>query len=162
MKAYSWLLTLALPFALTSAAPNAATGPLCREGETNLLSFTTKNGKSVSLCVGAANKYLVYRYGTTSQTELQYPPALDASSWEKFAATNYQKPSMGKANSAEDLHRLVFKNGNVTYTIYDDTSDANGHVCGVGVTMPGKKEVFMQGNLKSVTGQLADLSNYHH
>ena len=161
MKAYSWLLALALPFALTSAAPNAATGPLCREGETNLLSFTTKNGKSVSLCVGAANKYLVYRYGTPSQTELQYPPALDASSWDKFTVTNYQKPSMGKANSAEDLHRLVFKNGNVTYTIYDDTSDANGHVCGVGVTMPGKKEVFMQGNLKSVTGQLADFSSYH-
>ena len=162
MKAYSWLLALALPFALTSATPPSGAGLLCRDGEVNLLSFTTKNGKSVSLCVGAANKYLVYRYGTPTQTELQYPAALDASSWDQFAVTNYQKPALGKANSAENLHRLVFKNGNVTYTIYDDTSDANGHVCGVGVTVPGKKEVFMQGNLKSVTGQLADLQSFHH
>jgi hypothetical protein len=34
-------------------------------------------------------------------------------------------------------------------------------VCGIGITVPGKKEVFMQGNLKSVTGQLADFSSYH-
>ena len=45
----------------------------------------------------------------------------------------------------------------MSYTVYDETTDANGHICGVGVTMGTKKEVFMRGNLKSVVGQLADL-----
>ena len=78
MKLYSWLLALTLP--LASAMPYAGTGPLCREGETNLFSFNTASGKTVSVCVGQNSRYLVYRFGTPNQTELQYPAVLDGSS----------------------------------------------------------------------------------
>lgn len=54
---------------------------LCRTDESTALGFKiAQKNKFVSLCEGANNRYLVYRYGTAGKIELQYPEQPDASS----------------------------------------------------------------------------------
>jgi hypothetical protein len=91
---------------------------LRQPGETTVFSFVTARGKTVSLCEGPKSVYLVYRFGTASKTELQYPTVLDASSWSKFTYFKYFRGG-GVANAAREEYRLSFRNGSVEYELYE-------------------------------------------
>lgn len=155
MKSYRLLLLLGLAAAAGPPAKKAT--PLCRAGETNLYSFATAGGKTVSLCRGPRDGYLVYRYGTAAKIEMQYPAVLDASSWGKFTYATYLRPSMGGTNSGLDLNHLSFANGGVRYTVYADFADGEDETLGVGVKWAGGKDVFIKGRPKSGVGTLIDL-----
>lgn len=143
---------------LAAADPPGRTAtPLCGPGEISLYSFVTASGKTVSLCRGPRDSYLVYRYGTAKRVELRYPAVLDASSWSKFTFATYLRPSMGGRNSGMDLNHLSFTNGNVQYTVYADVVDEGGERLGVGVKRAGGKEVFIEGDPTSAVGTLSDL-----
>lgn len=91
---------------------------LRRPGETIMFSFVTKKGKTVVLCEGHKGAYLVYRFGTAAKVELQYPAVLDACSWKKFTYSLYFRGG-GLANGGHLDASLSFRNGNVTYKLYD-------------------------------------------
>ena len=109
-----WLAVSATPVQQAKPAPYVLRQP----GETTVFSFVTSKGKTVSLCEGPKSAYLVYRFGTASKTELQYPAVLDASSWSKFTYFRYFRGG-GIANAGREEYRLSFRNGNVEYEVYD-------------------------------------------
>jgi hypothetical protein len=162
----SWLLVLATSLGLVARVSPAASQPkpgpdaLRRAGETTLFSFVTASGKTASLCEGPKAAYLVYRFGTTAKTELQYPSMLDATSWQKFTYWSYDRGG-GVANAGEELHQLSFKNGGVEYQLYDDTfafvnkakEEDFRRELGVYVVLKGKK-VRVVGKEPSVVGGL--------
>jgi hypothetical protein len=105
------------------ARPQAAQHPpdiLSRPGETTVFSFKTASGKAVSLCEGPKAAYLVYRFGTTTKIELQYPAVLNASSWQKFTYWTYHRGG-GVANAGMEEYRISFKNGGAEYELTDRT-----------------------------------------
>ncbi|QJX45983.1 hypothetical protein HMJ29_03140 [Hymenobacter taeanensis] len=118
------ILVVAAPLWLGIGNPVRQAKPapdvLRRPGETTVFSFVTGRGKTVSLCEGPKSAYLVYRFGTASKTELQYPAVLDASSWSKFTYFRYFRGG-GVANAGREEYRLSFRNGNVEYQLYDLT-----------------------------------------
>ena len=109
-----WLLAGASLFGQPKPAPNV----LRRPGETTVFSFITSRGKTVALCEGPQSAYLVYRFGTAAKMELQYPAVLDASSWKKFTYSWYFRGG-GLANAGHSDAHLAFRNGKVTYELYD-------------------------------------------
>lgn len=117
-------LVVAAPLLLACIAPVREPKPapdmLRRPGETTVLSFVTSSGKMASVCEGPKRAYLVYRFGTATKTELQYPAVLDASSWRKFTYSAYHRPG-GVENAGMENHELSFKNGKAEYTLIDHT-----------------------------------------
>lgn len=103
-------------FGQSKPTPNVLRWP----GETTVFSFRTSRGKTVSLCVGPKDKYLVYRFGTATKLELQYPAVLDTSSWRKFT---YFAAHLGGGteNASGEVHQLSFMNENVLYVLDDLT-----------------------------------------
>jgi hypothetical protein len=116
-----WLLSGITPAQQSKPAPDA----LRRPGETTVFSFVAASGKTVSLCEGPKSAYLVYRFGTASKTELQYPAVLDAGSWSKFTYFKYFRGG-GVSNAGLEDYRLSFRNGNVEYELYDHTHAERG------------------------------------
>ena len=100
--------------------PKPAPNVLHRPGETTVFSFETTSGKAASLCEGPQHAYLVYRFGTATKTELQYPAVLDARSWRKFIYSAYHRGG-GVANAGMEHYTLSFQNGGAEYTLTDHT-----------------------------------------
>lgn len=160
-----WQLALAIPLGVAAGLSSASQpmpmpDALRRAGETTLFSFVTASGKTASLCEGPKAAYLVYRFGTTAKTELQYPSVLDATSWQKFTYWSYHRGG-GVANAGEELCQLSFKNKGVEYLLYDEwhaflnkaKEEDFYHEVGVNVTLKGK-EVRVVGTKKSIVGSL--------
>ena len=82
-----------------------------------ILSFTTKNGKKVVLAKDKANAYIIYRYGTPTKVEFEFPDK-SKGSWSKFKYSFYLRRG-GALNEGMDLNYLSFSNENFKYTIYD-------------------------------------------
>ncbi len=74
-----------------AAPPQANAANLCKPAEDIVFAFTTTAKKILSVCRGPKERYLVYRFGTPSRIELQFPKQLDASSWEKFVFEGRQR-----------------------------------------------------------------------
>ena len=117
-----WILAVAAPCWLAAAPPAPAPDVLRKPGENTVFSFVTNGGRTVSLCKGPKSAYLVYRFGTATKTELQYPAVLDASSWRKFTYWEYHRGG-GAHNAGRDTHQLSFSIGKTVYEIVDETVD---------------------------------------
>ena len=128
----AWCLAITAPLWLAgptvAGQPKFAPSPLRRVGETTLFSFVTSRGKQAILCEGPRGTYLVYRFGTATKLELQYPRVLDASSWQKFTYWEYHRGG-GAHNAGRDTHQLSFSTGKTTYELVDETVDSytKGH-----------------------------------
>ena len=155
-----WILAVAAPCWLAAAPPAPAPDVLRKPGENTVFSFVTNGGRTVSLCEGPKSAYLVYRFGTATKTELQYPAVLDGSSWKKFTYWAYHRGG-GVANAGEELQQLSFKNGAVEYLLFDEThaflnrakEEDYRHGVGVLVTVNGK-EIRIAGTAHAINGSL--------
>lgn len=87
------------------------------KNEKTIFSFTTENGKLVTVAKDATDAYLVYRFGTNDKTELKFP-ADKNESWREFEYSFYFRGG-GEQNEGMDLNYLAFINGNFKYVIYD-------------------------------------------
>lgn len=84
-----------------------------------VFSFQTKDGKIMSLNIDTNLNYIIYRFGTKNQVELEYPREKNKSSFEKFEYAFYFRPLQDGVDGIE-LQQIRFKNGNVFYTIYQN------------------------------------------
>jgi hypothetical protein len=105
------------------------------------------------------NKYLVYRYGSQNHVELQYPRVL----YNSFTLFKYasKSKSASAANSKFGYEQLHFSNIEFTYNIYNQY-DRMGNITRIGLVVTNNKthkKTLIQGNLKSLKGQLSDLTN---
>jgi hypothetical protein len=148
---------------VANTPPKPAT--MCRAGETVVFSFRTKGGKTVALCQGPKEAYLVYRFGTTAKMELEYPAKLDASSWRKFTYWSYHRGG-GAHNAGLEIAELKFVNQGVEYTLSDQTSafynkqkeeDYRREV-GVEVAVKGKT-ISINGDAETAVGDMMGLKN---
>ncbi|MCD6010687.1 MAG: hypothetical protein K0Q79_549 [Flavipsychrobacter sp.] len=129
-------------------------GLLKKANEEVILGFKLLNSnKTVLLCRQKENKYIVYRFGTNDNVELEYPAAPDTRSWKLFTYHGYSRGG-GIANEAMEDYWISFKNNGVEYTIYEDwyIGDGSSHL-GISIK-DGKKEINLKAKLSSKTGTL--------
>jgi hypothetical protein len=137
---------------------------LRRPGETMLFSFKTASGKTMVLCEGAKGAYLVYRFGTATNVELQYPTMLTATSWKKFTYYPYHRSATPQA----ERYFLSFSSGGNEYQLFDRTEQervAGGdddyvRYVGVSVTLPKGEVITIRGKQTSVQGDLTLSDEY--
>jgi hypothetical protein len=125
------------------------------DNEQLIFSFDTKNGRHVVLAKDKKNEYIVYRFGSKSKIEFEFPDKLN-SSWKKFKYFYYLRGG-GIQNDAEDLNYVYFTNSNFQYTIYD-TYHAAGKIYTVGIrviNLQNKKTFYIDGNYKTISGTLS-------
>jgi len=130
---------------------------LIQDGEEVIFSFKLKSGKSAVLLKGENESYLVYRFGTNKNIELEYPTELSAESWQKFTYSYYFRGG-GKENAGLDLNYVAFENIGYSYKLYDEYSaeDDSRHT-GVLVTDTEGKERDITGAKGSAVGSLVPL-----
>lgn len=109
-----WLLVAVLFVALGARAQDGYLLP----GETPVITFVTASGKRAMVAREANNGYLVYRFGSKSGVELEYPPK-DKSSWKKFSYSFVLRGG-GKKNEGIDLNYLYFDNDGFRYVVYQN------------------------------------------
>lgn len=85
--------------------------------EVLVYSFETQKGKKLVLAKDKNNQYLIYRFGTATTIELEYPDTTKES-WSKFTYSFYSRGG-GIQNEGMDLNYVTFTNGNYQYVIYD-------------------------------------------
>jgi hypothetical protein len=103
--------------AVEHAAKEQKIGIFVLPDEVVVLSFKTNKKKQVFLCRDKDNKYLVYRFGSKSKVELQFPEKLNESSFQKFEHSSYFRGG-GAENLAMNLDYLSFTNSGYRYVIY--------------------------------------------
>lgn len=85
--------------------------------EEMIFSFDTQNGKTVTLSKDKKNKYLIYRFGTKTKVEFEFPRK-SKESWSMFNYS-YALRGGGKENAGIDLNYVYFTHQHFTYVIYD-------------------------------------------
>lgn len=130
-----------------SLAPTYAQ-TLCSDKEVVVFSFQEKKlRKWMSLCKETDSRYLVYRFGTRANIELQYPARLDESSWEKFDFSGRRRGG-GKANAGFGDYSLSFTSGRAEYVVFQEWSDEDGtYSIGINVQANTKK-ITLSGDKK--------------
>lgn len=145
------IIILMLFWALPSLAQ------LIKKGESEIFRFKTKAGKTAIVCKGENESYLVYRFGTNGNIELEYPSELNESSWQLFTYSYYFRGG-GKENAGLDLNYLTFTNNSYTYKLYQEYSaEDNSEAAGIIVTDKDLKETDIKAVKNSVKGSLIDL-----
>jgi hypothetical protein len=126
------------------------------ENEEIIFSFYTKNMKVATLNKDKHNRYIIYRYGTTSEIEFEYPDTTK-NSWTKFTYSYYLRGG-GVQNEGMDLDYIYFTNKDYKYIIYN-TYYAVGEVSQVGikiVDLKTDKQTNIKGDIKTRKGNLSD------
>jgi len=120
---------------------------LCTSNEDVLFSFKVVDSqKTLSVCVAKNDDYIVYRFGTKDNVELEYP-ANRGDSWINFTYSYYLRGG-GAENAGLDLYYLSFENSGYAYEIYQEY-DAASNLTNVGV----KVTVISTGNVTDIKGQ---------
>lgn len=117
-----------------------------------------KNHKTVTVCRGKNNAYIVYRIINKDKTEFQYPEKPDASSWQLFHYHGYERRG-GIDNLALSDYNLTFTHNNTEYTIYENSYSAdNSRSVGIKTTVNGK-ETRLTGDIETMLGSLEKLND---
>ena len=139
-----------LPGQYTVNATSQFDDTLCLNTEKLVVSFQLRDGgKTVSVCMDRDGEYLVYRFGTKENIELEYP-ANKSQAWDSFTY-DY---------STKDAHdSLQFENGGFRYEVYQQDYTASTELkVGVKVTeLATGKESDMAGLPESLIGYWYDL-----
>lgn len=124
------------------------------QNEELIYSFKTQNGKKMLLTKDKNDNYIIYRFGTKTKIEFEFPEKLKTS-WSKFKYSFYLRGG-GKINEAMDLNYISFINKNYKYVIYDTYfSVENKTNIGVKIIdLRTGKIIDIKGNLKSRRGNL--------
>ncbi|WP_264520585.1 hypothetical protein [Flavobacterium sp. N1994] len=122
-----------------------------------IFSFPTKNGKKMVLAKDKNNAYIIYRFGTANNIELEYPEK-NKESWNKFTYSYYFRGG-GIQNAGMEITSIFFKIGNFDYLIYDDYySESDELTTGILVTnLTTNKETDIKGNYDKIEGTLYDI-----
>jgi hypothetical protein len=124
--------------------------------EVNIYSFETTSGKKMSLSKDKNDKYIIYRFGTKTKIEFEYPEKTKES-WHKFTYSFYLRGG-GKINEGMDLNYLAFTNLNFKYVIYYSYFAVPEKV-NIGVKiidLKTNKTVDIKGNYKTLKGNLVN------
>jgi hypothetical protein len=165
MKRLLFLFSFLVLFA-SFTPPKNDYGVLLRSGEKVLYAFTLKSGKTAVVATQEDNNYIVYRFGSKDNVELQYPADVDETSWQTFHFDGYHRG--GANNDPVEEYSLSFKNGNATYKIfYSDYKAEHDKQTAIFVGINGKT-IKLQGIPHSIKGSLGNLMymedlihNYH-
>jgi hypothetical protein len=141
--------------AVEYAAKEQEIGTFVLPNEVVVLSFKTKKKKQVFLCRDKDDRYLVYRFGSKSKVELQFPEKLDETSFRKFEYSSYFRGG-GVENLAMNLDYLSFTNSGYRYVIYKTyASESVGHEDEVGIRVihqKTQKETSIEGDFNTFEG----------
>ena len=152
------LLRAALCECMAFAVYVSCAGGHDRAAEECVFRFETSSGKILSFSIGTleSGQYLVYRFGTDSTIELEFPSERKGS-FENFIYSYYFRGG-GAVNERLDLNRVTFRNGDYRYVVYEEHS-ASDSLSRVGVRVINEetgKEFEMKGRPESVKGSLVD------
>ena len=107
---------------------------LCKSNEKIVFSFQLNNNRYACICKEKNEKYIVYRFGTPNNIELQHPAILDSTSWQQFSFKGYSRGG-GKQNAAMHYAFLNFYINNINYEVYEIwNSDDDKEKCGIFIT----------------------------
>ncbi len=141
--------------AVEYAAKEQQVGNFVLPNEVVVLSFKTKKKKQVFLCRDKDYHYLVYRFGTKSNLELQFPEKLNESSFQKFEHSSYFRGG-GIENLAMNLDYLSFTNSGYRYVIYKTyASESVGNEDEIGIRvihLNTNKETKIEGDFNTFEG----------
>ena len=141
---------------LILATASSAFAQLIKVGETRIFSFETDAGKTAVICKGDNDSYLVYRFGTKSKIEFQYPDERSNLTWKLFTYSYYFRGG-GKENAGLELNYLSFKNNGYIYKLYQEYSaEDSTESAGIVVTAKDLKETDIKAVKNSVKGSLVD------
>ncbi|WP_448701063.1 hypothetical protein ACFGVR_03115 [Mucilaginibacter sp. AW1-3] len=140
MKTIQIILLFTLLQTVAYAQKLIGYGALMQQGEKVLFSFRLKNSDKITvLCTGKNDGYLVYRFGTKDQLELQYPALLNKASWKLFKYIGYWRGG-GVKNDATEQHSITFSNNKASYQVFDNWySEGNVKEAFIVVSINGKK-----------------------
>ena len=121
-----------------------------------IFSFSTQNGKKITLSKDKAKNYIIYRLGTKDKIEFEFPDK-SKSSWTKFKYSFYMRGG-GTQNEGMDLNYVYFTNKDFTYVVYDTyISIGNKQSIGVkSINLKTKKTTNIKGKIKTRKGTLVD------
>jgi hypothetical protein len=144
-----WIIGISLLIALNSFGQDHLL-----ENEKLVYSFKTYSGKTLMIAKDSNDRYLVYRYGTDSLIELEYPKNKN-NSWKKFKYSYWLRGG-GPENAGIDINFLYFDIDHYRYvvywTYYSESEETN---CGIKVINQNtKKETDIKGDLSTVRGSL--------
>jgi hypothetical protein len=147
------------PTVQANATMQSVKDNLCGENEEVLLSFKlTDSDKIASICISKKEQeYIIFRYGTRDEIELEYPKTSDTS-WEKFSYSYYLRGG-GIDNEGLDLNYLDFNNEEYSYQIYEEYS-SNDDILSIGIKLINQdtgEETELKGDSDSVEGSLISL-----
>ena len=129
---------------------------LTLKNEEVIFSFSTQNGKMVTLNKDKNDGYLIYRFGTRDKIEFEFPDKTK-NSWTKFKYSFYMRGG-GIQNEAMDLNYVYFTNQEFTYIIYD-TYHAVGNKQQIGIkiiNLNTNKETNIKGIKKTSKGTMVN------
>lgn len=124
------------------------------ENEKVLFEFTTKNQQKLVIAEDVTDQYLVYRYGTSTEIELEFPKNKQ-DAWEVFTFSSYSRGG-GEANEGMELNYLYFKIGVYTYVVFEEYLAKNSKTnYGIKViNTENNQTTLIKANSDSVTGTL--------
>lgn len=88
------------------------------ENEKVLFEFTTTNNKKLVIAKNISDLYLVYRYGSSTEIELEFPINKEGA-WENFKFSSYSRGG-GEMNEGIELNYIYFDIGIYTYVVYEE------------------------------------------
>lgn len=132
---------------------------LQKENEEIIISFTIADSdKVVSLCTSKEEpSYLVYRFGTPENIELEYPEN-QVDSWDSFTYSYYLRGGASD-NEALDLNYVTFEYNGLRYQIFQEYS-SNSESTKVGIRMTDlttNEETILEASEDSIIGNLIEL-----
>jgi len=127
------------------------------EGEKVVFGFQVADSKKiVSICMADDESYIVYRFGTMDNIELEFPEDRE-NSFSYFTYSYYLRGG-GIENVGLDLNSFNFSNGGYQYQVYDDYEAETG-IKAVGIRVTDEKtgkETDITGDSNSVIGSRID------
>jgi hypothetical protein len=149
-------LRLLVSFALLCLCTTSFAQSFNLPNEEVVFSFTTQSGKLVTLNKDKTNEYLIYRFGTKSKIEFEFPEKTKAS-WSQFKFSFYMRGG-GAQNEGMDLNYVYFTNKEFQYIIFDTYYAAgNKHDIGIKIiNLQTKKATTIKGIRKTQVGNLTD------
>lgn len=128
---------------------------LSTQGEKVVFGFQIADSKrAASICMADDESYIVYRFGTKDNIELEFPEDRE-NSFSYFTYSYYLRGG-GIENAGLDLNSFKFSNGGYQYQVYDDYEAETG-IKAVGIRVTDEKtgkETDITGDSNSVIGSM--------
>ena len=116
-----------------------------------IISFLTKKNKLLSVCKDKNDSYIVYRYGSKNNIELEFPKD-KTDSWAKFMKAYYSRGG-GHDNAGYEFDLLKFDNDSYQYIIYEEYDSVTDEIS-IGIRVSKEKEIDIKGRPETQKGNL--------